>query len=191
MSPLLPVALARRRVLEFGCGLGGNLISMSRRFDVGLGVDINPGFVGIARRLARRENAQNVSFEVCGPYGPTDTARFNFIFSIGVFERLPTEVVRQCLSSLTRLMLPECAMATYFLTPSARGTAFTSLLGDGAYNYWSPEDVSSLAASCGLRIANAADWSSSFDDSPGQPGTSFARLYVLTKGCPGNEASSG
>ncbi len=41
-------------VLEFGCGIGKNLLGIAQQIRTGTGLDVNGGYIRIAKYLARR-----------------------------------------------------------------------------------------------------------------------------------------
>ncbi|MEM3845818.1 MAG: class I SAM-dependent methyltransferase, partial [Candidatus Parvarchaeota archaeon] len=87
MLPLLKYFNNTDRVLEFGCGIGGNLIGISDNIKEGLGIDINPLFIFQANKLKRMTGKKNIDFiSYDGKKFPM-LGKFNSIYSIGVFER--------------------------------------------------------------------------------------------------------
>lgn len=131
-------------VLEFGSGLGGNLIGISSKIKRGYGVDINPGFTRIASRLAASCKAKNVSF--VGFDGRTIPQPFpvNLIFSIGVFERLRKSLVIEYLAQFRRILRAGGHLILYFLTVRAVNSGFGRVLGKEAYVPWEPQELSKL-----------------------------------------------
>lgn len=129
-------------VLEFGCGLGGNLIASHEGFSHGIGIDVNAGYVRIARRLAERFGVTNARFYAFKEgHFPCFSRQFDFVFSLGVFERLPPARVRDYANRLSSLTQNSGSLALYFLSERARGTAFTARLGQEAYTFWTESSV--------------------------------------------------
>jgi hypothetical protein len=160
MLALQPYFDRQGSVLEFGSGLGGNLISTSSWFSAGTGIDVNPGYVRISRRLAKREGIGNVQFAVI----PRNTGfgirgRFDLVFEVGVFERLSPEEVGLALRRLCPLVSERGILALTFLSPRAKGTSFVSRLGEDAYYYWRREEVTHLLQVMGFRIRDTCPWS--------------------------------
>ncbi len=156
---LLPLLSASARVLEFGCGLGGNTLALAGSVREAVGLDINPLFVRIARRLARRAGAGNAAFvSYDGGALPFPAGRFDLVFSIGVFERIPKEAVARYLAECRRCLAPGGRSAQYFLGPRARETAFASRLGADAYVYFGRDELPGLHARCGLAVREIVPW---------------------------------
>ena len=169
---------AESRVLEFGCGLGGNISATHDWYARALGVDINPGFVRIARGIARRIGAENVDFQVIQSLEDLhlDTS-FDLIFTIGVFERLSEEAVIQVLSRLREILSDSGVIAAYFLSDRARSVEFSRRLGKSAYTYWSYTKVASACLIARLRVAESGVWLSSSIRTIGNQGV--GDLYLL------------
>ena len=85
--------LKNGNVLEFGSGLGGNLISIHNFVERGVGVDINRFYVRKANKLAYRTRANNIKFTKYDGKAESLKGNFDSIFSIGVFKRIPKEEV--------------------------------------------------------------------------------------------------
>ena len=166
-------------VLEFGCGLGGNLLACCNRFAACYGLDINPRFVAIARSLASRAKVSNARFLVCdGLRIPSEIPSLDSIFSIGVFERIAQARTESILRSLVPLLKPDGVMLIYFLARRARGTSFTRLLGDDAYVYWEPERVLDLFKRVGMQVSHSLLTTTG---DVHRPEPSFGDVYVCTK----------
>ena len=145
MSFLRPLLEPSAEVMEFGCGLGGNLIAISPLIRTGTGLDINELYLRQARRLAGKAGCANLSF--IRPHARRDERdrdTFDLIFSIGVFERIPKSTVAPLLAGLSTRLRPGGALCIYFLTVRARRTSFTRILGEDAYVYWDRSEVLTL-----------------------------------------------
>lgn len=162
-------------VLEFGCGLGGNLVCLHKDIGRGFGIDVNRGFLRIARRIARRTGAANLNFISFSGDTLPELPVFNLVFSIGVFERLPKNLVASYIEQLTNVLAPDGVMALYFLTERARGTSFTRRLGERSYYFWDEYDVQALSQRAGLSVESSTQWSGA-----GGP-VSVADMYVLSR----------
>jgi len=169
----LPIIWSDSRVLEFGCGLGGNLLAVSSAIREGVGVDINPGYLRIARALCRASRVNNLQFDEINAPLEDRVGNFDVVLSIGVFERIPKARVAQCVSDLVGLTRAGGDLALYFLSTLARGTDFTRLLGGAAYQYWPQEEVLGLVRSVGCRIRSVIDWPSADHHT--------ADMYVISK----------
>src|SRR5215831_17542977 len=105
MAPFADEFDGRPRVLEFGCGPGGNLLALRPRLSSGVGVDINPGYIRHARRLARRGSGPRLDFlaydgRALPPIGPA----VDRVFAFGVFERLPAAATERYVRDVVRLL---------------------------------------------------------------------------------------
>jgi Methyltransferase domain len=170
------------RALEFGSGVGGNLIAAAHRFDSGLGIDVNRLYLAWARGLARFKGVGNVRFE---PYDgvtiSTRTAPFSLVFSIGVFERLPHSTVESYVHQLANLTDDIGTLALYFLMSEALDTNFVRRLGKAAYAPWTDGMVRSLAERLGLTVLESRPWA----ELPSQQGGGslvVSRMYFMRRG---------
>jgi SAM-dependent methyltransferase len=104
---LSPVPPARCRVLELGCGVGGNLLPMAAALPGARFVGIDNAGVPIARARARAERLGlgNVSFHEVGieSYEPPAEG-FDYVIAHGVFSWVP-EPVREALLALCARVL--------------------------------------------------------------------------------------
>jgi len=146
------------RALEFGCGLGGHLIALGHRLDAGVGVDVNRGYLRLARRLAQTRGLTNLTFlDYDGTHLP-EVGKFDLILSVNVFERIPKHSVQQYISWMRSCLRPRGVMVLSFLHERAAKSSFVSLLGDQAYVYWTSEEVQETLAAAGFDIDDAFDW---------------------------------
>jgi hypothetical protein len=165
MAVLLPVMPANSRVLEFGAGLGGNLISISNEIRCGTGLDVNRGYLRIATRLARHSDVGNLTFaSYDGTALPDFEGEFDFIFSLGVFERLSQSLVTTYLSSMATILCQSGRMAHYFLSDRARNSRFTKRLGDDAYTFWNPSMIAKTVADSPIRLLEKGPLSIGYGD---------------------------
>lgn len=141
------------RIVEFGSGLGGNLIAVANLVSVGYGIDINPFYPRIAKRIARRVGVENVHFMTYnGRTVPRIVPAPDIIFSFGVFERLPKAVVRDYIAQLRDTLHPEGRMILSFLTVAALQTSFVNQLGADAYVPWTAEEIRRAARDLRLEL---------------------------------------
>lgn len=98
---------ARRRALDFGCGVGRVTIPLADHFDEAVGVDIAPAMVDQARaRAADRDDVRFVLDEG-GELEPLDGERFDLVYSALVLQHLASrEQVSRCARALARLVAP-------------------------------------------------------------------------------------
>ncbi|MEM3795529.1 MAG: methyltransferase domain-containing protein [Thermoprotei archaeon] len=162
MLPLLKYFNNIDRVLEFGCGIGGNLIGISDNIKEGLGIDINPLFIFQANKLKKMAGKKNIDFiSYDGKKFPM-MGKFNSIYSIGVFERIPKNIVVSYIRSLKNYLYENGRMMIYFLSERAKGTIFTKRLGENAYVYWTRKEVEQLIKELNLEIEDYFPWYSNF-----------------------------
>ncbi|MCI4345242.1 MAG: class I SAM-dependent methyltransferase [Thermoplasmata archaeon] len=140
------------RVLDFGTGLGGNLLGLRARVGSGLGIDVNPFYITRARRLAERYGARQLRFEAYdGVHLPLEPP-YDVILSTGTFERLSKPAVRRYAGLLAAALAPRGRFIAYFLTTSARERGFGRLLGQESYVFWEESELDSLVRSSGLKL---------------------------------------
>jgi cyclopropane fatty-acyl-phospholipid synthase-like methyltransferase len=143
------------RVLEFGCGIGGYLLAISPRVGEGIGLDVNRGYIRIARRLANRFGCHNLRFVSYSGFPLPELGRFDLAFSVGVFERIPKEVVRQYLEWMAQSLVEDGTLVASFLTVDARASPFTHRLGDSAYVFWERTEAERVFEESGIRVLSA------------------------------------
>lgn len=103
-------ALERGRVLELGCGRGGNLLPMAAGMPGAsfVGIDRSERQIDEAKRIASASGLTNVSFEVAGvedtPPGP---AEYDFVLCHGVYSWVPVETRRAMLRTAARALAPK------------------------------------------------------------------------------------
>ena len=168
-------------VLEFGSGLGGNLFAVRGLAGRAYGLEVNPFFVRIARRIGQRLGATNVTFQSYdGIHFPMYESPLDAVFSIGVFERLPHVEVARYVADLSNLLKPGGQALLYFLSAQAARTTFVRRLGADAYAYWERAEVQSLLESAALELTSVIPFSA-FPLSNGSGSLSVADVYVSSK----------
>lgn len=146
-------------ILEFGSGLGGNVLSICNKHRQMYGIDINPHYIRIAKRIAKKIKTVNVEFVAYnGCDIPHMKERPDTVFSLGVFERIPKDKIRSYLKELCEMLTEDGRLILYFLTERARKSPFTVRLGDDAYVYWSELEIRELMAYLGLSIYDWKRW---------------------------------
>lgn len=148
----LNIPIFEKKVLEFGSGLGGNLISIAKQIKSGIGIDINPLFVYRAKKLARRFNCDNLTFLSYDGFNFPSLPKFDVIFSVNVFERIPKNVVKNLIPMLVALGDENSIFVLFFLNEYAQGTQFTELLSDNAYVYWTHDELSDLFSEYSMNV---------------------------------------
>lgn len=124
------------RVLDFGTGIGGNLFGLADHQIEGVGLDINPFYVGQANRLARRLGARDLRFVAYDGDTLPPLGTFDCVVSIGAFERIPAPAATRLIRQLSAVLRPGANFILYLLTEDARRAGFGRLLGPEAYTFW-------------------------------------------------------
>jgi SAM-dependent methyltransferase len=135
---------AGSRVLEAGCGVGAQTVTLARRSpDVRFtSVDVSPDSLAEARRRADRAGLTNVEFRQADIFAlPFDGESFDHVFVCFVLEHLSRPV--EALRILGRLLRP--------------GGTITVIEGDHGSTYFHPESPAAHAAiECQVRMQRAA-----------------------------------
>lgn len=106
---LAPAPVDRCRVLEMGCGDGGQLIPLAARFPEGhfVGVDLSAAAVARGGALARSLGLPNVELTVSDIAAfPPDAGEFDYIIAHGVVSWVPEPVRVAMLAILARHLAP-------------------------------------------------------------------------------------
>lgn len=106
---LHPTAVTRCRVLELGCGLGGNLLPLAALLPQSefVGIDLAAGQIEYARRDAAALGLSNLRFEAMDIRDvPEDWGAFDYIICHGVYSWVPDEVRRSILTVCRRHLSP-------------------------------------------------------------------------------------
>ncbi|MCL6090757.1 MAG: class I SAM-dependent methyltransferase [Candidatus Thermoplasmatota archaeon] len=148
-----------RNLLEFGSGIGKNLIAISDHIKFGYGIDINPYYCRIAKILTKRFGIQNLLFFRYDGKSFPSLPKFDIIYENGVFERLPKEAVTHYVETLRKDFLSVGGMMIlYFLNENAKHIGFTKRLGDSAYVFWTKEEITDLTTRLGLKQIDVHEW---------------------------------
>ena len=156
---LFPHLQTTDKVLEFGCGMGGNVIAVSPHTAEVTGVDINPFFVKRARSLAKsagRENCRFISYE--GGRLPFWDGEFDVVYTWAVFERIPKPMVAEYLRDFSRILKPGGRVSVYMLRKNAAETDFVDLLGDDIYVYFEKDEAEQFMKDAGFVVDEFVDW---------------------------------
>ena len=127
MKPALP---ERCRMLELGCGDGGNLIPMAAALPESdfLGLDLDPRALGVARERATALGAGNVRFveSDLATLDPDELGRVDYVVAHGVYSWVP-EQVRDRVLALCRTVLERHGVAyiSYNALPGGHLRAMT------------------------------------------------------------------
>lgn len=146
-------------VLEFGSGIGKNLIAISNYINSGHGIDINPYYCRLARKLTKKFAIKNLLFHSYDGYNFPNLTKFDIIYENGVFERIPKNLVAKYVCSLREKFLADKGkMILYFLRENAKLIGFTKRLGDSAYFFWTKEEIVNMTAKLGLKEIDLQIW---------------------------------
>lgn len=81
--------IARRRALDFGCGVGRIALPMATLFDEVLGLDVAPAMLAEAEVLKLRQDAANAHFALSDATLSAADGLFDFVHSYIVFQHVP------------------------------------------------------------------------------------------------------
>ena len=97
-----PAAPERCRVLELGCGDGGNLIPMAAALESSefVGLDLEPNAIALATERAAALGARNATFAVgdLATLEPEELGRFDYVIAHGVYSWVPRPVAESLLA---------------------------------------------------------------------------------------------
>jgi SAM-dependent methyltransferase len=104
---MAPAAVATARVLELGCGDGGNLLPMALTLPEAsfTGIDLSPTAVERGRARAARHGADNLDLRV-GDLAdlPADLGTFDYVLAHGVFSWVPPAAREGLLAACGRVL---------------------------------------------------------------------------------------
>lgn len=145
-------------VLDLGCGIGRFERFLSPYCSRIIGVDPTPGFI----RIAMRENADlpNVDFRVSTGLDlrGVQTGSVNFLFSLGVFERLPKPVVQKYLIETDRTLTSDGRAYLEFLEgagPRIIGED-GSIWDSSVYTFWNFRELKNEVERAGFILEESA-----------------------------------
>ena len=110
MFGLSPAPVERCRVLELGCGAGGNIVPMAyglpgARF---LGIDVAARPIEIGRGLATALGLANIELRRCDILDlPADLGEFDYIIAHGVYSWVPAPARGALMSAFARHLAPD------------------------------------------------------------------------------------
>jgi methyltransferase-like protein/SAM-dependent methyltransferase len=110
LTGMRPAPLDRCRVLELGCGTGGNLVPMAATLPGGrfVGVDLSAVQIADADRTARALGLANVEFRAASILDVDDSwGAFDYVICHGVYSWVPTEVQDKILDVCARNLAPQ------------------------------------------------------------------------------------
>ena len=104
---LQPAPPSACRVLELGCGDGGNLLPMALALPEStfVGIDVAAGAIERARSLADDLDLENISFELLGiEHYEAPPGSFDYVIAHGVYSWVPEQVRDDLLAVCGRLL---------------------------------------------------------------------------------------
>jgi SAM-dependent methyltransferase len=135
---------AGSRVLEVGCGIGAQTVTLGQRSPEArfTSIDVSPDSIAEARRRADRAGLANVEFRQADIFAlPFDRESFDHVFVCFVLEHLSRPV--EALEILERLLVP--------------GGTITVIEGDHGSTYFHPDSAAAQAAiRCLVRVQREA-----------------------------------
>lgn len=146
-------------MLEFGSGIGKNLIALSNYINFGYGIDINPHYCRIARKLTKRFGINNLQFYQYDGSNFPSLPKFDIVYENGVFERISKNLVAKYVGALKENFLADRGkMILYFLREDAKRIGFTKRLGDSAYFFWTKDEIVNMTTNLGLKEIDSQTW---------------------------------
>jgi SAM-dependent methyltransferase len=146
------------RVLEIGCGDGGNLVPMAAVAPRGryVGIDLSPGAIAEARAMAADLGLSNVELDAVDLRDlPSGLGNFDYIIAHGFYSWVPADVREVLLGTLRRCLSPDgIAFVSHNTMPGCalRGIAWSLLrphvagIGDPARRVAEARSMASLVS---------------------------------------------
>ena len=107
---LTPASPDHCRVLEVGCGDGGNLVPMAYGLPASefMGIDLATDAIEAARAFAQRAGVSNVAFDALDlTRFPQSAGAFDFIIAHGVYSWIPADVRDALIALIGRHLAPQ------------------------------------------------------------------------------------
>ncbi len=102
-----------KRVLDLGCGWGGETLWLARYAASAVGCDIHPGRIAAANRLQAQSQQPNLAFALIQDNRiPFPSNSFDAVFSTNVFEHVMQPV--ETLNEIKRVLVPNGSFVTTF-----------------------------------------------------------------------------
>ncbi|HEV2762768.1 MAG TPA: class I SAM-dependent methyltransferase, partial [Pyrinomonadaceae bacterium] len=102
----LGLPLARRRALDFGCGVGRLTQALCRHFEECRGVDIAPSMIRLAEKYNRHKRRCRYVLNERDDLRVFADAEFDFIYSALVLQHMRPEVAERYVVELLRVLAP-------------------------------------------------------------------------------------
>ncbi len=152
-----------KTLLEFGSGIGKNLLGISDNIKFGYGIDVNKFYCNIAEKLSKKYKINNLNFLHYDGKNLPKLNKVEIIYEKGVFKRIPKINVKEYIDNLkSQYLLPNGLMILYFLRENAKNTRFTEKLGDKAYIYWHKEEIDNIFNALDCVVLEIQEWDNAF-----------------------------
>lgn len=96
--------LRGKRVLDYGCGAGEGAIFLAKQGAQAVGIDVSPGMLKAAEKLAAHHGVSIETRLVTGDQIPADRQEFDFVYGNGVLHHVDLAHAR---AELARVLKPE------------------------------------------------------------------------------------
>jgi SAM-dependent methyltransferase len=103
----LPMKLARRRALDFGCGVGRLTQALCKYFQHCIGVDIAPSMIELARKFNRYGDRCEYRENPFDDLHEFDNDQFDFIYSNIVLQHMEPRYSERYVQEFVRVLSPE------------------------------------------------------------------------------------
>ncbi len=99
--------LEGKKVLDFGCGMGGMSLWYARTWDCKVhALDIDSNHIQIAQHLKEKHGANNITFERRDVLETPLTEKYDCVFLNDVAEHIPLPILKKILSQLSNCLNP-------------------------------------------------------------------------------------
>ena len=102
----LGVAGARRKALDFGCGVGRLTQALCRHFDACWGVDISPSMIELAEQYNRHPGRCRYCLNEADDLRAFDDNTFDFIYTCFVLQHMRPKYSKNYIKELLRVLAP-------------------------------------------------------------------------------------
>lgn len=133
VESLQPLA-AKRRALDFGCGVGRLTQALGRHFEEVVGVDISPSMIALAQQYNRFGERCKYVLNERSDLSVFPGGTFDFIYSSITLQHMPPRYSRRYISEFLRVLAPGGALL-FQLTSEIRKSSST-LIGRGLHKLY-------------------------------------------------------
>jgi cyclopropane fatty-acyl-phospholipid synthase-like methyltransferase len=166
--------LESHTALDFGCGVGKNVLALAQRCEHVYGLDISPAVLAEADRNAKRLNLDNVEWMDAGRLEGL-SGRYDLVVSFFVFQHIASREGERILTTLVRGLRPGGAGAIHLtLRPSLRRIGRSYMYN--LMNSYSLNRISKLLADEGI-----TEWHAKMHGRPlaGEPRPTYDEVTLL------------